>query len=244
MAKFVLTDQLIFADDYDLTGDLNAVALNYGAELKDCTTYQDDTRNNLGGLKTVNVEAAGFYSPDDQDLEVFANVGLSDKPVSIAAQSSNVGDVGYFFNAVTGSYSFGESIGEITKFNFSAGAQGDLIRGVLAHNARETVETTTGDGSAIQLGTVSSSQKLYAVLHVLESGGSGDQTLDIIVESDDNGSFTSGTTQLTFTQVTSAGTSEIIEVSGAITDDYFRAGYTIAGSGSPSFKFVLFFGVQ
>jgi len=36
----------------------------------------------------------------------------------------------------------------------------------------------------------------------------------------------------------------LLEVAGAITDDYFRVNFTIAGTGSPSFKFVVLFGVQ
>jgi len=48
MAKFVLYDQLVLVDDYDITGDTNAVALEYGAELKDCSVLQNDTRVNIG----------------------------------------------------------------------------------------------------------------------------------------------------------------------------------------------------
>ena len=66
----------------------------------------------------------------------------------------------------------------------------------------------------------------------------------MVVESDDNSGFTSATTRLTATQVTTSTTSESLEVAGAITDDYFRVNFTIAGSGSPSFKFVLLFGVM
>ena len=243
MANHVLTDQRIFVDDYEITGDSNAVAIEYGAELKDCTVFGDDTRTNKGGLKTVQVQVSGFYDAATQDAEIFGNVGLSDKPISICAEGGAVGDAAYFFNAVGGEYSLGESVGELNKFEMGAGAMGSLVRGVMAYNAADTAETSTGVGSAHQLGAVSSSQRLVAVLHVLESSGSGDQTFDVIVESDDNAGFTSGITQITFTQATTAGTSQLIELDGANADDYYRASFTIAGTGSPSFKFVLLFGV-
>lgn len=243
MAKSVLQNQIVLVDDYDITGDTNAVAIDYGAEVKDCTVLGNDTRVNLGGLKTVQVQVAGFYDAATQDEEVFANIGTSNKPISFG-ESDTVGSVSYFFNAVSGEYQVGETVGEVLPFSLGAGAQGNLVRGVLAHNARSTAETSTDVGTAIQLGAVSSTQKLYAVLHVLESNGSGDQTLDVLVESDDNAGFTSGITRLTFTQATTTGTSEMLELDGPLTDDYFRVSFTIAGSGSPSFKFVVFFGVM
>lgn len=242
MGKFVLQDQLILADSLDLTGDTNAMVLQYGSELKDCSVLQNSTRSNLGGLFTVQLQASGFYEPAS-DAELFPNMGISNKPISVAAEGSAVGDVGYFFNAVLGELTSGESVGEVNKYSIGAGAQGKLIRGVLAHNARETAETASGNGTTIQLGAVGSSQSLYAVIHVLESSGTGDQTLDVIIQSDDGAGMASPITALTFTQATTSGTSELLELAGPTTDDYFRVNFTIAGSGSPSFKFVVFFGV-
>ncbi|MBV1929004.1 MAG: hypothetical protein KUG81_05775 [Gammaproteobacteria bacterium] len=243
MPNHVLTNQQIFMDDYELTGDSNAVALEYGAEIKDCTVFGNDTRNNKGALKTVQVQIAGFMDAATQDAELFSNIGISNKPISICSEGGAVGDIAYFFNAVAGEYSTGESVGELNKFELGAGAQGSLIRGVVGHNAATTPETATGNGTALQIGAVSAEQRLVAVLHVLESSGTGDQTLDIIVESDDNAGFTSGITRLTFTQATTAGTSEILELDGALLDDYYRGSFTITGTGSPSFKFIILFGV-
>jgi hypothetical protein len=62
------------------------------------------------------------------------------------------------------------------------------------------------------------------------------------VESDDNGSMTSATTQITFPQKTFV-TSEWLSAAGAITDDYWRVGYTIGGS-TPSFNFAVVVGIR
>lgn len=243
MGKQVLTNAMVLVGGRDLTGDTNAIAVDYGAELKDCTTLGDDTRINKGGLKTVQVQASGFYNAVTHDLKNFNDVGVSGNLISFAV-GQNAGDVAYFFDAVAGEYETGETVGEINKYSLGAGAQGNLVRGAIGHNARLTAETVTADGAAIELGAVSATQNLYAVLHVIESSGTGDQTLDVIIESDSTGGMTSPATQITFAQAGSTTTSESLSQAGAIADTFYRVGYTIAGSGSPSFRFVVLLGVQ
>ena len=238
---FVLTNQKIYVDGYNLTGTTNALALEYGAELKDCTVLGDDTRVNKGGLKTVQLQVSGFYDADVNDENLYVKLGVADNPISIAAEGTTVGDVAYFFKATGGELVTGETIGELNKFSFGAGSSNTLIKGVLAN---DSTETATGDGTGVQLGAVSGLQKLYATLHVVASSGSGDQTLDVTIGSDDNAGFTSEINRLTFTQATTTVTSEMIEIAGAITDDYFRVNFAIGGTGSPSFTFFVCFGVQ
>lgn len=244
MSKFVLRDQKIFVDDYNLTGDTNAVAINYGVDAKEATVLGNDTHINKGGLKTVQLQASGFMSPSDQDNELYANVGVIDVPVSVAAEGATEGNVCYFFKTAAGEYQFGESVGEINKYSMGAGAAGDLIRGIVGHDASETAETITGNSTGQQLGAVSSSQKLYAALHVIDSDGSGDQTLDVEIVSDDNSGFTSEVSRLSFAQIGTSTDSELLQLDGPLTDDYFRVNFTIGGTGSPSFKFFVTIGVQ
>ena len=63
-------------------------------------------------------------------------------------------------------------------------------------------------------------------------------TLDVIIESDDNGSFSSATTRITHTQATAA-TSEFLSVAGAVTDDYWRASWTFGGTGTITFAVII-----
>jgi len=67
-------------------------------------------------------------------------------------------------------------------------------------------------------------------------------TLDVTIESDDAEGMASATTRLTFTQAT-ATTSEWQELAGAVTDDWWRAAWTIGG-GSPSFTAVVVVGIR
>ena len=242
MSKFVLTNAGLIFDAYRLTSSMNAINLNYGAEAKDCTVMGDDTRSALGGLKTVQLQAAGYYDAVPADSPLFTNIGVSNKNISVIPEGSTVGDIAYFFKAMAGEYSFGETIGEVNKFSLGAGsADGPLVRGQLLNDSTETV---SGDGTAVQVGAAASGETIYAVLHVLDSSGSGDQTLDVTIGSDDNGSFTSETNRFTFTQATTSVTSELLTLTGPITDDYWRVNFTIAGSGSPSFDILVILGIQ
>lgn len=242
MAKFVLTDQLIFAGSHDYTGDANAVAISHEAELKDCTTFDNSTRVNLGGLKVSQIEASGYYDAATQDATTFTDVGLSNTPVSVAVMSA-VGSLGYFMNCTVGQYTVGESVGEINKFSLTAGSQGELVRGVVGYTSRDTATTVSGVGPSLQLGAVATADKLYAVLHVLGNSGTGDQTLDVVVESDNNTGFTSGVNRLVFTQATTANTGELLSLAGPVTDNFFRVNFTIAGTGSPTFNFIVMIGI-
>jgi len=248
MAGQILTDQLICMGGYNLTGVSNAVTIEYGAEMKGSTTFGQSTRSNKGGLFTVQLQAAGFYDAEAQDEPVFAAVGVDNTPITVAASGSSQGDTAYFFAATAGEYSTGETVGELNKYSIGAGAggtNGKLIRGFVEHNALDTAETSSLIATlGQQLGAVSGSQSLYIALHVVESNGSGDQTLDVDIESDDNSGFTSAISQGSFTQFTTSVGSEILVIPGAILDDYFRAAITIGGTGSPSFKFLISFGVM
>jgi hypothetical protein len=63
----------------------------------------------------------------------------------------------------------------------------------------------------------------------------------VLLESDDNGSFTGATTRHTFAQNT-AISSEWASVAGAVTDDYWRISWTVGG-GSPDFTVVCAAGI-
>jgi len=240
MAAFTLTNQKLFLGGYNLTGVTNAIALEYAAELKDATVYGADTRINKGGLKTVQLQAEGFYDAAAVDSPVFTNIGVADTPISILAEGNTDGDIGYFFKALAGQYTMGESVGEMLKYSLGAGARSALVKGQVLN---DSTETATGNGTAIQVGAASATQTIYAVLHVVASSGTGDQTLDVTINSDDNSGITSGALQFTFTQATTSVTSQFMSLAGPLTDDWFRATFTIGGTGSPSFTFMIMLGI-
>jgi len=235
MAEYVLTDCKFYFNEYNLSGDMNALALNYSADMQENTSFSKDTHQFLGGLKSVTLGHEGYFSAgtDEVDPTLFTNIATANSVISIGPTDGADGEVAYTMQSILSEYSPGASIGEVMAFSVSAEANGDgLVRGTVMHNSSVS---GSGDGTARQLGAVASGESVYASLHVLSGSGS----LDVVVQSDDNGSMTSATNRITFTNAT-AKTSEWMSLAGAVTDDYWRVNYTVTGT----FNFVVVIGIK
>lgn len=241
MATEVLTDAAILVDGYDLSGYSNALALQYGAEMKDATTFGNDTRITKGGLKTVMANARGFYetgTAGDPDAALFSRIGTKDLVTSLAGVRT-VGEVAYLFTTTGAVYEIGGQVGELLPYSVDLEGNGvALVRGRLM--ADQTSVGSSGNGTAVQVGAVTSGQRMYAALHVLGASG-GSPTLDVTVESDDDSGMASATTRISFAQATGI-TSEWASVAGAITDDWWRIAWSLGGS-TPSFDFLVTIGI-
>lgn len=242
MATQVLTDPKLYVGEYDLSGDLNAVALNYAAEMLDATAFGQTTRIHKGGLKTVGLSGEGFWSggSDLVDDALFAKIGVADVPVTVVPAGETVANPCYLFRCIHGSYAPGADIGEMLRFSVSAEGSGGVgaVRGQVLHVGSETA---TGAGTKVQVGAVTAGQTLYAALHVLTVSGTS-PTLDVVLQSDADASAGGETGRITFAQATGI-TSEWASVAGAITDTYWRASFTIGGTDTPTFEFILAVGI-
>lgn len=236
MATLIMNNSKLWLAEYDLSGDLNSIAVDYSAEMHDDTVFGDTTRTRKGGLKAAQFSLSGYWD-GTTDGEMFNEMGVTDQPITGAPETGADGEVAYSMNATFAEYSFSGSIGDLLPFNVTAESSDALVQGTIMHNA---TRTSSGNGTARQLGAVTANQDLYCAMHVITASGTT-PTLDVIIQSDDNGSMTSPTTVATFTQATGV-TSEWIVSAGAITDDYFRVNYTIGGT-TPSFEFIVFLGI-
>jgi hypothetical protein len=241
MAELVWTNAKLWLDGYDLSGSMNAIALEHSAELVDNTAFGDATRSRLGGLKNITMQADGYWNggADQVDDVLFSRVGQTQIPVTLGPIAGADGEVGYGFLAAQGAYAPGGALGEMLAFTVNAEADGDLVRGTIMHNA---ARTASGNGVARQLGAAAAGQNLYAALHVIAASGTT-PTLDVVVESDDGVGMASSSTRITFAQATAIGAQWATPVAGAITDDWWRITYNIGGTG-PSFTFVVLIGIQ
>jgi len=223
--------------EVDLSGHLNSIAVDYSAEMVDDTVFGNDTRSRKGGLKMAKMSLAGFFD-STPDNYLFNQAGVAGEPMSCAPQTGADGEVAFTMAAISSEYSYDGQIGELFAFSVTGESTEDLVRGTIMHNASRTA---SGNGVVRQLGAVSANQKLYCAIHVISASGTS-PTLDVIVQGDDNDTPSSPVTAATFTQATGV-TSEWVEVSGAITDDYFRVNYTIGGSDTPTFEFIVILGI-
>ena len=238
MAFAASTAEELLFHGYRLTTVMKSLNLEASFEELDDTTLSDLDRSVLLGLRVVNFSASGLFDATNYDGNLYANLAVNNRPITILTGSS-AGSVAYFFDAVLGKYSpIKNSIGDLMGFDLAAHNQGVLVRGQNM-NAVQTYNST-GNGSAYQVGAVAAGKRMYAVMHVYSATGTT-PTLDVIVQSDDNAGFSSPTNRITFSQATGI-TSQITSVAGAITDDYWRITYTLGGT-TPVFGFVVAIGI-
>lgn len=242
MAKFVLTNARLWTGGVDLTSVNNKLELSTERDAVETTSFDSAGWTEvLAGLAETEITGEGQWEAGDAskvDDGLWSQLGGL-TAWTVSPRTGAVADVAYFTNALTGSYQLGGEVGDVAPWTAKGAGSWPVVRGAVAHPSG-TARTATGTGTAQQLGAVSATQQLYAALHVLSVSGTGSPTLTVTVQSDTTG-FGSPTTALTFAAATDRG-GQILRVPGAITDDYFRPQWTIAGT-NPSFLFVVAFGI-
>ncbi len=243
MAKIILLNSRVYANSADLSGVTNKASISGEREEKETTTFGSAGYKELiAGLGSSKFSLEGFWEAGDAskvDDEKWAALGGAG-PWTVCPVAGAVSDVAYFSKVLTAKYGQGGAVGDVAPYKAEGSGTWPLVRGLVA-NPPGTARTTTGTGTAIQLGAVASGKQLYAAVHVLSVSGTGTPTVTFRIESDDNAGFSSATTRATFTAAT-AVSGEIIRAAGPFTDDYWRAAWTISGS-SPSFLAAVVFGI-
>ena len=234
MATLTLTDATLWIAEHDASGDANQLSLVASKDARDATNFASGgSRERRKGLGDTSLTASAFAQWGDNQIDpaVFSNLGASALPVTVTAEGGG-GDIAYFFQSVESSMVEGLQIGEIGEINVSAESDSGspLVRGFLS--GAKSSRSSSGNGQNSQLGAVGATQSLYSVVHVFSTTGS--PTLDITVESDTDSGFVGSTTRITHTQFTAAGY-EWSSAAGAISDTYYRAEWTIGGTGSITF---------
>lgn len=231
---FKLCDAAIWHDAVDLSGYANQVALSASAEAKDATTFQSNCWiERTAGLKSADVSFNTFWDATP-DAEMFNALGDNTSILTVCTSGTG-GSVAYSFTNLDSTYEQGDDVGELVGLNCTASSTGVLYRGKLA--LAKAARTSASNGTALQLGTVASGEKVYASLHVFAITGGN---LAVTVASDDNSGFTSGTDRLTFTTRTTVG-AELVSTTGAITDNWWRVSWTQTAS---SATFAVVVGIQ
>lgn len=235
MSTLTLTDAKIWVNASDLSGDMNAVALEEGVEARDATTFGAGTRTRKGGIRGVRMTASGFFNAagsgrsDDVLPTLVGNTPPNVNVISIGPAGSAEGGPAFCFPASLLRYAFGDEVDAMLPFNLEAStartqagspSRPSLARGTILLSSQKTA---TGSGTAYNLGAVAAGQKLYVAVHVLAQSG-GLPTLR--VQSDSASNFPSPTDQLTLV----GPSADFRAVAGAITDTWWRADWTFTGT--------------
>jgi hypothetical protein len=243
VAKYYLQDVHLYAGGLDLTGYSNKVDLAGEFEEKDTTNFGSaGWKENILGLGSAKASGEGQWDagsaglPDDGLQALLGSASAWTATPTSAA----VGSLAYLTKMSEAKYMLGGSVGDVAPWQVDWSGTWPLVRGQLIHSA-STARTATGNGTSAQLGALLSTQALYVCLHVISVSGTASPTLTVSIESDDATGFPSATTRGTFTAAT-AISGQVLKISGAVTDDWWRAKYTISGT-NPSFLFCVSAGI-
>jgi hypothetical protein len=245
VSKTILLNVRTFAAGVDLTGASNKVEISAEVEDKDATNYASQGwKEVLGGLGSAELSAEGQWEagdPSKVDDASWSHLG-SVIPWSVSANNAAaVGDLAYLVSALRSDYKLFDAVGEVAPWSGTAKSAWPLVRGQFGHPPG-TARTATGTGTGLNLGAVPEGKRLYAALHVLSVSGTT-PSITARVESSVDNTFASPTTRLTFTAATAAGGQALRTDGTAITDTWWRLGWTISGS-TPSFLFAASLGIQ
>lgn len=251
MAIQILEGVRIFAGGADFTGRSNQIAIEAEHEVKKVTTFGSTDANGKlweevkAGLAQAKLGGGGFWEAGDTgkvDDTLWAALGGTG-PWSVGvANGAAVGDLAYIVNGMHAKYALLDAVGEVAPWKAEVAGTWPTPRGVFLHPPG-TARTATGDGTAVEHVAVAAGQYVYAALHVLSVAGTDTPTITVVIESDVDALFNgSETSRISFAAATARG-GQILRTAGPITDAFYRATWTIAGT-DPSFLFVVSLGVK
>lgn len=245
MGKQVLFDVRFFAGGADLSGQSNKVELSDEIEVREVTNFRSGgAKQRVAGVEQVEAQAEGQWEAGDPgmvDDSAWASRRALE-PLSVAVDAASdlaAGGPMYLTSAHRQSFGLLGEVGGVAPWMGSWVGSWPLARGRCLHPSG-TPRTANGSGVAYQLGAVGAGQWLYANLHVLSATGTS-PSLTVTVQSATDAVFTSPTTRATFTAATGPG-GQSVRVSGPITDQWWRVGYTVSGT-TPSFLFLASLGI-
>lgn len=236
MTTLVGIGHRVYLHQLDLSGLANHV--DFGpmtVAMKDSTTFNDGGFYcQKPGLFTGGGRVQGYqdFAVDvlDDDVSI-GQLGTQYAYTVVPSESGTIaaGDPAYIARGVISDLNpLKIAIGEMGQFDLGIGYDTAFGRAkVLAAKAAVVGDTT---GTAVALTGPSSTQRLYAVLHVFAY--SGFTNVVFTIQSDDAVGFPSSTTRLTFATIT-ARTSEFASVAGGWnTETHLRVFADTTGAGS------------
>jgi hypothetical protein len=165
MAVQVMANCKIAVGGFDLSGRTNSFELGYGAEMLDRTAFNSSFRRRAVGLNEVTITGSGFFGSSEADKGVHGLVGSTAEPVTLAASTTDAARA-FMANHVFSDYSAGGTIGDLMGFDFAGVGDGTLVQGkALTIRHDTTTISSTFRSTGINLGTVTTSKRLYATFH-------------------------------------------------------------------------------
>lgn len=237
MAIYALTNAGLYLNEVSLSPWCRRLTAQLRVDDLDVTTFGASFRARIGGLADLTVSAEGFWDSPTPDVPSFAAVGSGGVVVTVLPFDGSDGAPAVLGRTLGVRYELGASIGEALPFSLELRADDVAANGRIL--APEAARSTSGNGTAQQLG-VGTGKRVVATAHVLAASGTS-PSLTLKVQTDDSASFTSPTDLITFAPFSAPGAAHQIASGNA--DAFYRVAWTISGT-SPSFTFVAAVGLR
>lgn len=235
MAAFVIRDGQVYYNEFNISGLLNSVTIDYTGDVPEANVLSGDgTKRRVSGLIDVAISCPGYVDASDADREIYERIGnVIAGDMSIAPQNPNEGSRAYFLKVHQGTYNILGAIGEVAPFTLDAASNHPLIKGTVGAigekgNVGES-GALEGNGAVMNLGAVPAGSKMYAMLHVISVEGTA-PTLDVTVKSATAVGFANDTDEISFAQVTSSPTHQLLSVDGPKTNRFWRVTWEVGGT--------------
>ncbi len=243
MATHFLKDSKILWDGYDFSADWREMAFTLSRDSLDDTSFGDSAHSYVPGIRSFSLTASGFanYGAATNEGIINSHWGTVGKVLTVMPEDSDETDIAYSSKSTLFDYNLGAAVGEMAPISMAAYSSAtQIMRGTVMGTG---AKTSSGNGTAAQLGAVGSTQYLYAALHCTAISGTSTPTITVKVYSDTAANMAGKTERIGFTAVTAVGAQWATPVAGAIGDDYWRVDWTVSGT-DPSLTVYCVVGIQ
>lgn len=243
MAAFTLTSSEILVGSADITSFTGEYAVGGQVAMNGADVHGGGGFARVyPGIKSFSTSISGYadFDPNAVSRAITPTSVGSQVPVTIVPQdTATAGDVALFTRGLLGDVvAVGGAIGEMATFATTVQSDAPLVGGVIG--APLAARTATFTGPVLAMTGPTSTQQLYANLHVIAASGTS-PSMTVTIQSSTVVGFTSPTTRATFTAATAAS-SQFLVTNLTTTDGFWRVVMTISGT-TPSFTAACAFGV-
>jgi hypothetical protein len=240
----VIVNAKIIVGGLNLSGVSSSLALAYGAEMLDNTTFQPvglgSNRSYQAGLKTVGITAQMFWDTI-KDQTLFGRIGVAEEVVTVADVGETEGDRVFIVKGIHGTYNpaSGE-IGALITANLDLKSTNSPL--VRAQLMTQGMKTATGNSTGINMGSAGG-KRIYSALHVMSPSVAGAATVVGTVESAPTAGFAAPVVRLTHPAMDVLGADwQDASIPVEVTDTFWRSVWTITGV-TPGFEIYWSFGI-
>lgn len=218
----------VYVNGRDLSAYLHSASISGTADTAETTCFGATFKSYISGVKDGTISAEGYFESSTGSVDPTLNTALGASTKSLwtvyPQGESAIGSAAYHMQAIETSYSADVPVDNVVAVSAEAQSSSGIEAGVCLHvlgaESTGTTNSSSYDGSASSTGGAS------AIVHC--TAITATSAVVKIQDSADNASFSD---IITFTSITTAGSSERVAITGTVRR-YVRATVTVTGAGS------------